>query len=146
MNNKVILGIIALIVVLGGGYFAVKAMNNAPVPTPVIEQPTVQPTTSAVSPTTSSVMQEITVEGNEFAFTPSEITVKQGQEVSLTFKNKGRYPHNFVVADLNIKTKTIQPGEEDTVTFTPDKTGSFTYVCAVPGHADKGMTGTLKVQ
>lgn len=143
--NKIILGIVILVVVLGGGYYAVKAMRNTPTPTPEVEEKTAQPTKSVESPT-ASAMQEITVEGNEFAFTPSTITLKQGQEVKLTFKNTGKFPHNFVVADLNVKTKTIQSGEEDTVTFTPDKTGSFTYDCVVPGHADKGMTGTLTVQ
>lgn len=147
MNNKVILGIIVLVIVVLSGYFAVKAMKNTPVPipTPVVEQQTSQPTTPTASPT-ASVMQEITVEGNEFAFIPSTITVKQGEAVKVTFKNTGKYPHNFTLTDLSIQTKTIQSGEEDTVTFTPDKTGSFTYVCTVPTHADKGMKGTLTVQ
>lgn len=104
------------------------------------------PAQQTATPTTSMAMQEITVTGSEFAFTPSTITVKKGQSVKITFKNTGAYPHNFTLADLNVQTKTIQPGEQDTITFTPVKTGSFAYICTVPGHADKGMKGTLIVQ
>ena len=144
--NKWIIGIVILVVVLGGGFFAVKLMKNnipAPTPAPVVTQPTTQPTAQASS---AASMQEITVEGNEYAFIPSAITLKQGQEVKITFKNIGRLPHNLSISDFNVKSKTIQPGEEDTFTFTPDKTGSFTYTCTVPGHADKGMKGTLTVK
>lgn len=101
-----------------------------------------QPTTT----TTSTSIQEITVEGNDFSFTPSAITINLGQQVKITFKNTGKFPHNFVLADLNIASKTIQPGEEDTVMFTPAKAGSFTYTCTIDSHAAKGMKGTLTVQ
>lgn len=94
----------------------------------------------------SQSQTEINISGNEFAFTPSNITVRKGQPAKITFKNAGKYPHNLVVSDLNLQTKTIQPGEEDSITFTPDKTGSFEFICTVPGHADRGMKGTLTVQ
>lgn len=156
MNNKLVLVLIGVAIVLGAGYIAVKSMKKSiapvPVPTPVVEQITVVPTiskapiTAAVSPTPFSSMQEITVEGNEYAFTPSTITVKKSEVVRVNFKNNGKFPHNFSIAELNVKSKTIQSGGEDTVTFTADKIGSFTYICTVPGHADKGMKGTLIVK
>lgn len=144
--NKIVIGIIILLVVLGGGYFAYKSMKGTPAPAPAEQQ--MAPTTEA-SPMISasaSAAQEITVEASEFAFTPQTISVKAGQPVKLTFKNTGKYPHNFTVSELNIQTQTIQPGTEDVITFTPSKTGSFTYICTVPGHADRGMKGTLTVQ
>ena len=143
MNSKVVLVVILLLVVLGGGYFAVKSMKSSVAPAPVAVQSTPQPTSVATSP---AAMKEITVEGNEYAFIPSAITVKKGEVVKVNFKNTGKFPHNFSIADLSVKSKTIQPGEEDAVTFTADKVGSFTYICTVPGHADKGMKGTLTVK
>ncbi len=110
------------------------------------QQVTTQPTTQSASPSPSISATQVTVSGTEFAFTPSTITVKVGQPVQITFKNNGTYPHNLTLADLQAGTKTIQPGAQDTITFTPTKTGSFTYVCTVPGHADRGMKGTLIVQ
>ncbi len=105
-----------------------------------------QAPTQPTTPNSSISMQEITVTGNEFAFTPSTITLKQGQQVKITFRNTGKYPHNFTISDLSVQSKTIQPGEEDSVMFTPSKTGSFTYTCTVDSHEAKGMKGTLTVQ
>lgn len=94
----------------------------------------------------SAASNEINITGTEFAFTPATITVKKGQPVKVNFTNNGKYPHNWNVTDLNVQTKTIQPGESDSISFTPDKTGSFEFTCTVPGHADRGMKGTLTVQ
>lgn len=107
--------------------------------------PTAQIQTAPAANTTTTG-SGIIISGSEFAFTPASITTKVGQPVTLTFKNEGKYPHNLSISDLNVQTKTINPGESDSVTFTPDKTGSFTYICTVPGHADKGMKGTLTVE
>jgi len=110
-------------------------------------QQNVSPTPAATqAPATTVTSEKITVEGSEFAFTPSKITLKKGQTAEITFKNMGKFPHNLAIADLGVKSKTIQPGEQDTFTVTPDKTGQFAFVCTVPGHADKGMTGTLIVE
>lgn len=141
--NKWIVIVAVLIVVLGGGYFLFKN-SAAPAPSEPAQ------TTNAVTPTSAetspSQTNAITVEGNEFAFTPSTITVKKGEAVKVTFKNTGKFPHNFTIAELNVQSKTIQSGEEDTFEFTPTQTGQFTYVCSVPGHADRGMKGTLTVE
>jgi len=90
--------------------------------------------------------QQFTVTGTEFSFEPAIITVNKGSPVSITFKNKGKYPHNMAITDLNAQSKTIQPGQQDTFTFTPTTSGQYSFICTVPGHADKGMTGTLNVQ
>ncbi len=147
VNNKIIIGVVILIVILLGGYFAVKAMNKtaAPTPTPVTEQSTSSTSSAPTSSASPAATQTINVSGTDFAFTPSTIKLKSGEPVKIVFTNNGKFPHNFTIADLNVKSKNIMPGESDSVSFTPAKTGSFTYVCTVPGHADKGMTGTLTV-
>jgi plastocyanin len=33
----------------------------------------------------------------------------------------------------------------DTLTFTATSNGTYQYLCPVPGHAEKGMVGTLIV-
>lgn len=92
------------------------------------------------------LVQKISVEGDEFVFNPSTITVKKGQEVELNFKNTGQYPHDFVVPELNLKTKNLNQGEEETLFFTPEKAGTFNTLCDLPSHAEKGMVGTLVVE
>ena|ERR1035437_3699391 len=119
--------------------------NSAVVPNYTTPTTAMQSTPSSAPPSTAQ-MQKITVNGSEFAFSPSALTLKKGQPVELTFKNTGAFPHNLTIADLGVKTKTIQPEEQDTIQFTPEKTGQFAFLCTVPGHADKGMKGTLTVQ
>ncbi len=107
------------------------------------------PSTQSVQPSNASpsaAAQTVSISGDEFSYSPSNVTVKVNQPVTLTFKNNGKYPHNLTIADLDAQTKTIQPGEIDTITFTPSKTGSFSFKCTVDSHAEKGMVGTLTVQ
>lgn len=45
------------------------------------------------------------------------------------------------------QTKTLAPGQTDTLTFKPDQKGYYTYLCLMPGHAGKlGMKGVLRVK
>ena len=118
---------VAILIPLYFFVFAGKSTNSSPV-------------------VASNGTQQISVNGSDFSFDPSTITVKVGQSVTIAFKNTGSYPHNLVIGDLNVGTKTIQSGETDTVTFTPDKVGNYTFTCTVPGHADRGMVGNLVVQ
>lgn len=110
------------------------------------QAPTYQQSSPTVTQTqTNTETMKVTVEGSEFAFSPSTITAKKGQTVEVTFKNTGAYPHNLTIVGV-AQSKTIQPGSEDTFSFTADKTGTFPFSCTVDSHADKGMTGTLTVE
>lgn len=99
--------------------------------------------TPSLLPTSS---REILINGSEFSFDPATINVTKGDKIKITFKNTGQYPHNLVISDLNIATKTIQPNQTDTVEFIADKDGTFNMVCTVDAHEQKGMKGTLSVQ
>ncbi len=52
--------------------------------------------------------------------------------------------HTFTIDELGIN---ISVGAGLTVTreFKVDKAGTFAFYCAVPGHRDAGMEGTLEV-
>ena len=110
--------------------------------------PTPQETQSPVSSPSASLAQvkELNIKGSEFAFEPASITLTQGEKVKVTFDNIGKFPHNLVISDLNVATKTIQPNETDTIEFTTDKSGTFNMVCTVDAHEQKGMKGTLIIQ
>ena len=82
----------------------------------------------------------------EFAYEPREIKVKAGQPVKLVLENKGVIEHDIVVDRLGLKTAAIQPGKTAELTFTPKAKGRFRFFCAVPGHKEAGMTGTLVVE
>ncbi len=94
------------------------------------------PVTIAVGATSVSVT------GKEYKFTLSKKTVRHGS-VTFKFKNAGKLSHDFKIAGK--KTKIITKGKSAAPLTVRLKKGSYKYVCTIPGHADKGMKGTLKV-
>jgi plastocyanin len=93
----------------------------------------------------SADAKEVVVNGSNFQFSPTAITVKKGEKTRILFKNTGGM-HDFVVDELNIRTAVIGSNTEDFVEFTPDKTGSFEFYCSVGNHRAMGMKGTITVQ
>lgn len=91
---------------------------------------------------------EVTLEGGEFFWRPTTVTVRPGQRVRFRIVNKGAIAHTFVSDPVNIReTREIAPGEQLTVEWTaPTRTGSFEFWCGVPGHREAGMTGTLVIK
>lgn len=85
-----------------------------------------------------------TVEGENFSFAPSQIEVKEGDTVRITFKNVGGF-HDFVIDEFDVATSQFGAGNEETVEFVADKTGSFEFYCSVGNHREQGMVGTLTV-
>lgn len=85
-----------------------------------------------------------TVRGFNYAFSPKTITVKQGETVKLNLVSDDS-PHTFTIDELGINQQ-FTYGKDSTITFTADKKGTFQFYCAVPGHKERGMTGTLIVE
>ena len=86
----------------------------------------------------------IKVVAKKFEFVPGEIRLKKGETVTLQF-TAPEVPMGFNLADFNLRTD-IVPGKVATLQFTPDKAGSFTFLCDIfcgSGHED--MNGTLIV-
>jgi uncharacterized cupredoxin-like copper-binding protein len=94
------------------------------------------PVTIAVGATSVSVT------GKEYKFTLSKKTVRHGS-VTFKFKNAGKLSHDFKIAGK--KTKIITKGKSAAPLTVKLKKGSYKYICTIPGHADKGMKGTLRV-
>lgn len=75
-----------------------------------------------------------------------ELTIKKGKKVTVWLNNKTGVAHNFVIAPLNVKTPVIRTKQTVAkITFTPQKTGKFTYHCSVANHKQTGMAGTITV-
>jgi len=86
----------------------------------------------------------IRIVAKKFVFVPAEIRVKQGETVTLQF-TAPEVPMGFNLADFKLRTD-ILPGQVASLELTPDKAGSFTFLCDVfcgSGHED--MNGTLIV-
>ena len=154
MNTKVIIAIVVAVLLLGGGAFFLS-QNNATTPTTSTPEvtSTQEQMTEAMSPTaavegdstTSGNVKEVTVDGSNFKFEPTEIRVKKGDTVKVMFKNTGGF-HDFVIDEFNVKTAQIQGGAEEAVEFVADQVGEFEYYCSVGNHRQMGMKGTLIVE
>lgn len=101
------------------------------------------PGSSGSTPAASG--KTVNVEGSEFTYSPSDITAKAGETVTINFKNTGSVEHTFVIKDLNFKL-VVSPGVTKTGSFTaPAAGGTYEIHCDVPGHTEAGMKGKLNV-
>lgn len=138
MNKNTIFGLIAVGILVFAGYYFFSPKQQ--VQTPKEETKTVKEQVEIAK------ARIIVVEGSEFKFDPSSITVEKGEKINLVFKNIGKFPHNFVVDELGITSKTINGGEEDSVEFVVEKSGTFSMYCSVGNHRQQGMEGEVIVE
>lgn len=156
-NNMFLIGLVALVVLVVLGlvvFFAKPKSASAPATT---HQEATSPTpqgaqvevTQEASPTTGEVMSKgektFTIDGSNFKFNPSEITVKKGDTVKVIFKNSGG-THNFMIDEFNVSSQTISSGQTEEVSFVANKAGTFEYYCSVGTHRQQGMVGKLVVE
>ncbi len=133
--NKIILIIVVILIVFAGSYFLLKEGYQA----------SIQSLTSAPGAALGTV-EEITVIGTEYAFSPSTITVQVGRPVKITFQNRGSANHNLIIEGLGVSSRTIRSGQTDAIEFTAPTSGTYTIFCSVPSHRASGMVGSLKVE
>jgi cytochrome c oxidase subunit 2 len=86
----------------------------------------------------------IKISAKRFNYTPGNITVKKGQPVVLELTSKDVLM-GLNLPDFNVRGDMI-PEKLTRVRFTPDKTGTFTFVCDIfCGSGHEEMHGTITV-
>ncbi|MCL6517040.1 cupredoxin domain-containing protein [Alicyclobacillus sp.] len=93
------------------------------------------------------------------AFSPADLKFTKGKPVQLVIKNYDTSTHTLTATDLNLNV-IIQPAKSandpvtTTATFTPDKAGTFSWLCTMPCDMNNGewamsqkgfMQGTITV-
>lgn len=74
-----------------------------------------------------------------------EIRVNQGDRVRVELVVTEGF-HDFVIDELNVATKKLNPGGIDYIEFIADKKGTFEYYCSVGEHRAMGMKGVFVVE
>jgi cytochrome c oxidase subunit 2 len=88
--------------------------------------------------------QVIHITARKFVFLPGEITLKQGVPVVLEFESAD-VVMGFNLPDFKLRADII-PGQFSRVRLTPQKLGSFDFVCDIfCGDGHEGMSGKLHV-
>ena len=139
---RIFLGIFLAAVVAGFLYLRRPQLS----PTTTQKSPATVIPEASLAPETSGEVRQITVEGDEYSFSPKSLSVTAGERIRLTFKNNGNLPHNFTIDGLGVATRTIAGGQTDIVEFTAQTSETFTFYCSVGGHRELGMEGDLEVQ
>jgi outer membrane protein assembly factor BamB/plastocyanin len=111
--------------------------------------PTTQPApsfgaSSSQAPSAAAKGTTVQVKGGEFFFRLSSKSLAKPGKVTFVFKNVGQLAHDFKI-NGNV-TPLLQPGKTANLVVTIKKPGNYPYLCTVPGHAQAGMKGVLKVK
>ncbi len=86
----------------------------------------------------------VKVSARKFTFTPGEITLKKGEPVTLELVTQDVFM-GFNVPDFKVRSD-IVPGKTMQLRFTPDKTGTFVFLCDVfCGDGHETMSGKIIV-
>ena len=84
-----------------------------------------------------------TVTMTEYSFSPSDVTVAQGDSIEVV--NDGAIPHNLTVEETDLATEDLDGGASEELTVDVDP-GDYEIVCTIADHEEQGMTGTLTVE
>lgn len=86
----------------------------------------------------------VVLTANDFVFQPNTLSAKVGTRVRLQIRNVSSGTHNFTLPAFGVDAS-LPAGRTTTVTFTASRRGMYYFWCALPGHAQAGMVGTLTV-
>ena len=116
---------------------------------------------------------EVTLRATDFRYEPAAVEVLAGQQLAVNMENMGTLEHDFVIQEIPVEATAAESESDDegmaantmdetevepavhmgatagmssSVTFIPTKPGTYEFFCAVPGHKEAGMTGTLTVR
>lgn len=171
--NKIILIIIVILVVIIGGYFLLSEKEQTleeietqqspslKVPAPGFEsvpETVVMPNEKGSELLDESVNSEpvfipapiehkISMNANNFSFSPSSLSVNKGDTVTIAMSTSGS--HTFTINELSVNESLIggfYGSGNKTFSFIANRTGTFEYYCSVGGHRGAGMTGSLIVE
>lgn len=108
-----------------------------------------------------------TVNGLEYRFEPAVLELQAGQPVRLVFRNTGATAHDLQVLEMPAEVRgkdqrhaehgktgangavhagTDASGQEASIEFVPVRSGEYQMICTLPGHAEAGMRGVVRVR
>ena len=110
----------------------------------------------------SSGSTKLDVTLNDHSFTPDQMTIAAGKEITINITNKGKEEHEWVLFNLgtdagesfgdedegNIYWEVeALPGESKTATFkAPSEPGEYYLTCGIEDHLQEGMVGKVIVK
>jgi uncharacterized cupredoxin-like copper-binding protein len=97
----------------------------------------------------AAVAEEPTITGvltaGRTAFSETRLQMKDGGTLGLFLINRDSIDHSFDIDSLDIHVQ-MPPNSTTAVAVKPAGPGILQFFCAVPGHEDAGMVGTIEVE
>jgi len=107
------------------------------------DEPAAEETTENGGGGDATTLELVADAGGAPAFDTTSLEAPAG-EITINLTNDSDVPHNVAIDGMDVVSETVAGGNASvTVTLEP---GEYTYFCAVPGHREAGMEGTLTVQ
>ena len=142
MNNKIALGILGVLVIIGAYLILSNTGTQKSTPKP---QPATTQTIPTASPMESKKSSGVTIEVTANGFSPNSVTVKSGTQItwvnktdSMVTVNSNPHPVHNLYPQLNLG----RFGPSQSVLVTLDKPGTYTY----HNHLDPIITGKIIVE
>ena len=107
----------------------------------------------------------IAIIATEMKFTPSNLAIARGETVRFVITNRGKIRHEFVIGDQafqaqhmremaqmpdmmmsEVNEADLAPGQTKTIVWRFSRAGEFLFACDLPGHAQQGMVGHIRVR
>lgn len=143
-SGAIIAVVVVIVLVIGGAWLLRSGNDSATKQAPAANQQT-EVNTMMDPYHADPAVKAFTVTGNNFKFDLSEIRVKKGDKVRITFNNQTGF-HDFVLDEFNVKTRQYNGAATESVSFLADKVGTFEYYCSVGQHRQMGMKGKLVIE
>ena len=80
----------------------------------------------------------------DILFQPTEITIPANTDVTINLTNQGNLQHSFDIDELGVHSGDLGPGAVGSVVINAEP-GTYQFYCAVPGHKEAGMVGTITI-
>lgn len=87
----------------------------------------------------------VEVKATEFKFDPASLSATAGEDLTIKLVNAGVVEHDLSIDDLGVKL-TVKVGETGEYTVEDAPAGTYEVYCAIAGHKEAGMVGTLEVK
>lgn len=121
------------------------AGRNTAVPATAGTSDAVPTTSSGSTPGSNMGMKEYQVKLIDFAIDPKTLEVPAGK-VMFIVTNEGSTLHNLVIESLDARTPNFMKSDGPKNLEVELAAGTYKWLCDIPGHAARGMTGELTVK
>lgn len=149
------------------GYQAKASIPELPSAKPLAGDDYIRDASKIVAEADWNNQRTVTVELNEYRYTPQTLRLKAGTPYKLELVNRGRTKHYFTAPEFfrAIATRKVQSNHDGEIKapyftalemmanggqldlyFVPVRKGSYQVNCTLPGHTDQGMVGTLIIE